>query len=493
MGIDKALSKANVPGSMGISITLFTLGIKSLLFPLNFAQLKSSVQMQAVQPKVKEIQERFAEDKNQMNMLLGELYAKNNVNPLLAIFPAFAQIPVFIGLYRALRNLGQQNQLDQPFLWLPSLEGPVFDLPAGHTLEWLTQGQLSQSDTLAYLSIPAILIATQTLSTQLSKTPGQEMPKWINFLPLLTASFALNVPSGLAVYWIVNTIITTSTNLGVKAYLKNDAAIIAAGETNLDDLVASSAASQPNAPAPPSYQEALLAAVDGDPELAAAFDEMRSNPSAVMKFYGDKTFTEKLSAAVAAQQEKMLEEQKAAAIAAAAGPVAVKAKVKDNLASMVKAGNITGVEHFLEIGTDPNYKDEKQISALHYAVGKGSQETIDLLVSKGADLNIVDGTGNTLMHYAAGYGKEDMVKYLYKQNMDMNPLNDNRETPMDLAANKENKFVSKDCLKTLESYGAMEGLGFGPVAPEYLDQASAEVAGTTTKEEEVKEAEFTES
>lgn len=60
---------------------------------------------------------------------------------------------------------------------------------------------------------------------QLNKVPGQEIPQWVWFLPLLTASFSLNVPAGLSVYWIINTIVTTLTTLGVKAYLQNDASI----------------------------------------------------------------------------------------------------------------------------------------------------------------------------------------------------------------------------------------------------------------------------
>lgn len=73
---------------------------------------------------------------------LAELYRKSDVNPLLAIFPAFAQIPIFIGLYRALVNLGKVNLLDEPFLWLPSLEGLPLPLPLvadrlTHPTPWL--------------------------------------------------------------------------------------------------------------------------------------------------------------------------------------------------------------------------------------------------------------------------------------------------------------------------------------------------------------------
>lgn len=467
LGLNGVLSKREVPGALGLSITLFTIGVKTLLFPVNFAQLKSSLQLQAVQPKAKEIQERYKEDPEKMNVMLGELYRKNDVNPLLAIVPAFAQIPIFIGLYRALKHLGELNLLDEPFLWLPSLEGPTFDLQAGHTLDWLTQGMLTPGDTLAYLSIPALLIVTQTASTQLSKTPGQEIPTWVNFLPLLTASFSLNVPSGLAVYWIVNTIFTTASTLGTRAFLKNDPGILAAGETDVDALDAEQAQAPP---APPSYQEALLLAVEKNPELAAAFAEMRQSPASVMKFYGNQSFTALLAEAVQRQQQLMLQEQQARAAAAKAVPV-VPTKPKESLCMAVKQGNLTGVKAYLAAGVDPNFKDELGISALHYAAGKGQLDFLKLLVDSGGDLRIVDKDQNTLLHYAAGYGRDTVVQYLVEQEVDINALNANRQTALDLAKAEVNKFAGKKTTELLMKSGAKEGIGFGPVAPEVLDAA----------------------
>mmetsp|Transcript_12599 Transcript_12599/g.22902 ORF Transcript_12599/g.22902 Transcript_12599/m.22902 type:complete len:738 (+) Transcript_12599:67-2280(+) len=488
LGLNGVLSNANVPGSLGVSITLFTMAVKAILLPVNFAQLKSSTQMQAIQPKVKEIQERFAEDKNTMNIMLAELYAKNEVNPLLAIVPAFAQIPIFIGLYRALRELGQQNLLDEPFLWIPSLEGPTFDLQTGHTLEWLTQHQLSNSDTLAYLSIPALLIVTQTLSTQLSKQPdGPETPTWIYFLPLLTASFALNVPSGLAVYWIVNTVVTAGTNIGVRKYLENDPSIKAAAETDIDSLSVDSAKRE--ADMAPSYQEALLRAVDKDAELSAAFAEMRQSPKSVMKYYGDREFTGRLADLVAKEQEIMLEEQQKRKAELDSAPKIV-AKKKEDICVAVRAGNMTGVKDYLAAGVDPNFKDEKGISALHYAVGKGRMDMAKLLVKEGADVNIRDFADNSLLHYAAGYGRENMIKFLHEQGVDFNALNANKESPLDLATNEDNSFSDEKCAKLLRKYGAEEGLAVGPLAPEVLDEKEARAAGRA--DGEVQDAEFTE-
>lgn len=83
--------------------------------------------------------------------------------------PALAQIPIFIGLYRALLELAKDNLLTEPFLWIPSLEGPSRDYTEG--IKWLTEGwangapALGWHDTLAYLVLPVVLVASQYVST----------------------------------------------------------------------------------------------------------------------------------------------------------------------------------------------------------------------------------------------------------------------------------------------------------------------------------------
>jgi YidC/Oxa1 family membrane protein insertase len=62
---------------------------------------------------------------------------KQQINPLSGCLPTLAQIPIFISLYRALLNLAKENALNEPFLWLPSLEGPVFGAAPADSLNWI--------------------------------------------------------------------------------------------------------------------------------------------------------------------------------------------------------------------------------------------------------------------------------------------------------------------------------------------------------------------
>ena len=108
----------------GYSIILFTLLIKGLTLPLTKTQLESTTRMQKLTPLQERIKAQFPnkEDEQTRNQLLSQLFQAANVNPLAGCFPAIAQIPIFISLYRSLQNLIAENKLDEPFLWIPDLQ-----------------------------------------------------------------------------------------------------------------------------------------------------------------------------------------------------------------------------------------------------------------------------------------------------------------------------------------------------------------------------------
>lgn len=121
----------------GVSIIMMTVIIKILTFPLTKTQLESTNKMQAIQPAVKELQAKYQSNPEVMNQRIAELYQQNEVNPLAGCLPSFVQIPVFIGLYRAVLNLAKDNKLDEPFLWLPNLEGPTYGADPTHGSDWI--------------------------------------------------------------------------------------------------------------------------------------------------------------------------------------------------------------------------------------------------------------------------------------------------------------------------------------------------------------------
>ena len=174
---------------------------------------------------------RLSQDPARLNLELQKLYQDNQVNPLAGCLPSLAQIPIFIGLYRSVLNLAAADKLEESFLWLPSLEGPVSDYTKG--VGWLfgdaAQGYawdgfpppLGWSDTGAYLVLPVALVISQYISTAIltpkTDDPAQQQTQAIlKVLPLMIGWFSLNVPSGLGLYWMTNNVVTTLTTVLIK-------------------------------------------------------------------------------------------------------------------------------------------------------------------------------------------------------------------------------------------------------------------------------------
>lgn len=223
--------------SWGVSIIILTITIKLLTFPLTKSQLESTQKMQALQPTLKEVQAKYQSNPEVMNQKIAELYKTNNVNPLAGCIPSIVQIPVFIGLYRAVLDLANNNQLDESFLWLPSLEGPVYGADPTKGSAWLFDGwvngvpSLGWEDTTGFLVLPVVLVISQFLSMELMATPETKdsQPAFLKLLPLMIGWFSLNVPSALCVYWVTNNIVTTATSVIIRNGLKMEP--VAVGST----------------------------------------------------------------------------------------------------------------------------------------------------------------------------------------------------------------------------------------------------------------------
>ena len=180
---------------------------------------------QTLQPTIKDIQAKYQSNPEVMNQKIAEVYQTNEVNPLAGCIPSLVQIPIFIGLYRAILNLAKEDRLEEPFLWLPNLEGPTYGADPAHGSDWILKNwvdgvpSLGWDDTAAFLTIPVILVISQFLSMQLMqpKVEGQEQPAILKVLPLMIGWFSLNVPAALGIYWVANNFITTAISVQIRS------------------------------------------------------------------------------------------------------------------------------------------------------------------------------------------------------------------------------------------------------------------------------------
>jgi YidC/Oxa1 family membrane protein insertase len=201
--------------------------------------------MKALKPYVAEIKTKFKGNDDAISRATGKLYQDANQNPLAGCLVSLVQLPVFLGLYRGVRLLAIDDQLNEPFSWIPSLEGPVTG-PDFRGLDWLIQGwttttangggggfptpPLGWETTLAFLIMPVVLVVLQSITMQALQPPlddnmseeekGQmaSSQNVLKFLPLLIGFFSLQVPAGLTIYWFTSNIFTLTQSLAVKAY-----------------------------------------------------------------------------------------------------------------------------------------------------------------------------------------------------------------------------------------------------------------------------------
>ena len=197
--------------------------------------------MKALKPYVNEIKEKFKDNQDAQNRATAKLYEDANQNPLSGCLVSLAQLPIFLGLYRGVRLLALDGQLQEPFLWIPNLQGPVSP-PNYNGLDWLLQGwtfggeggipipPLGWETTIACLIMPTILVLLQSATMQALQPPVDENASEeerktmestqgvLKFLPLLIGFFSLQVPAGLTIYWLSSNLFTLAQSLSVKAY-----------------------------------------------------------------------------------------------------------------------------------------------------------------------------------------------------------------------------------------------------------------------------------
>ena len=235
-----------------ITITIHTTGVRSLLIPLSIQQSKATEMNKAIQPYVKTINEKFKNDDNRKNQAIGKLYEDSKQNPLSGCLLSLVQLPIILGLYRGVRLLALDGKLDEQFLWIPSLEGPVTAATDYRGLDWLVKGwtqiegtwtpSLGWETTLAFCVMPVVLVLGQKLTMEVlappdmnagteekdeaDMTPDEIKAKSsedstkivLKLLPLLIGFFSLQVPAGLTIYWFTSNFFTLAQAVGVRKY-----------------------------------------------------------------------------------------------------------------------------------------------------------------------------------------------------------------------------------------------------------------------------------
>jgi len=194
-------------GNFGIAILLLTVIIKLIFFPLANKSYRAMSKMKKLQPKMKVIKERYADDKTRQQQETMALYQKEKVNPAAGCLPILLQIPVFFALYKTLFVTIEMRH--QPFFgWIQDLSAPdPMTLITGFGLiDWSYPGWLS------FLAIgiwPILMGMTMYLQQKLNpQSPDPIQAKIFMFMPIFFTFILAAFPAGLVIYWTWNNLLS---------------------------------------------------------------------------------------------------------------------------------------------------------------------------------------------------------------------------------------------------------------------------------------------
>ena len=183
--------------------------MRLVLFPLTWKQFSSAQAMQVVQPKIKELQKKYKNDRAKLQEETMRLYQEHHVNPFASCLPILLQLPVFISLYAAIKGLGPLSApqyqasvhalANAPFLWIPHLGKPD-----------------------PYYILLILYVVSQLVSTELMLTPQTDkQQKYImRAMPIFFVFILFRFPAGLFVYWVTTNLWTIGQQLLIKRVMK---------------------------------------------------------------------------------------------------------------------------------------------------------------------------------------------------------------------------------------------------------------------------------
>jgi len=190
--------------SWGAAIILLTIVTRTLLIPLTYKQLKSMRALQAYQPQIKELQEKYKNDRQRLSQEMMNFYKENKINPLASCIPLLAQMPIFITLFYTLRGplrddmcnqnadpcgevlnaaTGQLGGFGESFFFIPDLTGNAVGV--------------------VLIALIVLYVGTQLVSGLImSVTADRNQRILMMALPFVFIPFIISFPAGLILYWI---------------------------------------------------------------------------------------------------------------------------------------------------------------------------------------------------------------------------------------------------------------------------------------------------
>ena len=190
---------------MGVAILLFATLLRLALLPVATKSYISMAKMKKVQPQLKELQERYKDNRMQLQQEMMALYKREKINPAGGCLPMFIQIPVFFALYKVLSVSLQMRQA--PFFgWIRDLSAP--DPSSVFTLFGLVQWPIPGFLNIGIL--PVIMGLTMYIQQKMTPSPTTDKAQanMFKLMPIIFTFMMGQFAAGLVIYWAWSNILS---------------------------------------------------------------------------------------------------------------------------------------------------------------------------------------------------------------------------------------------------------------------------------------------
>jgi len=189
----------------GLSIILLSIFLNIILFPLTLKSFKSMQKMHELHPQMEKLKAQYKDNPQKLNKEVLELYKKYKINPLSGCLPLLLQMPIFVALYQALTK--SIDLRGAGFLWIndlsmPDAVGIPFALPIfGNSINILPL-------VMVVLMVLQQKISSKVMGGAVTEEQKQQQKMMLIIMPIMFGFIFYNMPSGMVLYWVVNTILT---------------------------------------------------------------------------------------------------------------------------------------------------------------------------------------------------------------------------------------------------------------------------------------------
>lgn len=225
-----------ITNSFGLAIVILTILIRLALYPLNQKQMLSMQHMQKIQPRLKVLQKKYANDKEKLNQETMRLYKENKVNPAAGCLPLLVQLPILILLFNVLRTydfagtsflgilLGSSTTAG-----LAQAVGVAADANGNYgimsVLAGIAQNPAGLSNVGLYLANTVLLVGISFLTwaqQKLSSGSNPQMAMMNTIMPFFMAFICLSMPGGVMLYWGLSSLIGVAQQYFVMTKTKQE-------------------------------------------------------------------------------------------------------------------------------------------------------------------------------------------------------------------------------------------------------------------------------